>query len=216
MMPGLLVGQKRVELGIAYNYGAAFNFHQSNKKKWPPTDASTPALFFHLDAGQNQLGLRASLGWRKEEIRFHVVDRFYMKQTNNSLELKLQPTLHISSNSYIALGFAPRILVKTSYQTEYKNELTKSFYGESSFSFGQDENLNKFNSSIALSWYYNFAKHWQASAHLDYDVINIHKDDIGTGFLLDTSFRSLERHINARLTCVSIGLGFFLHRSITR
>jgi len=202
--------QREIHLGIAYNYGAAFNFHNTNKKPWPPGDVSVPSLFFHLDAGKNKLGIRASLGLRREDIRYHILDRFYLKQTNSGIELKLQCLLPITDKSTIALGFAPRLLFRSYYETEYKNELNNTFYGQTTFVPEEYNGLNKINSSLAFSWYYDFAKRWQASLHLDYDVLNIHRDDISTAFLFDESANYEERYINARLTSIALGLSFLI------
>lgn len=204
------ISQREIHIGISYNYGAAFNFHNTNKKPWPPGDVSVPSLFFHLDAGKNKLGIRASLGLRREDIRYHILDRFYLKQTNSGIELKLQCLLPITDKSTIALGFAPRLLFRSYYETEYKNELNNTFYGQSTFIPEDYNGLNKINSSLAFSWYYDFAKRWQASFHLDYDVLNIHRDDIGTAFLFDESAKYEERYINARLTSLALGLAFLI------
>lgn len=204
------IGQKTFQWGLSYQYGAALNLHHTNDKAWPPSDISVPALFFHLNAGDNRLGLRATLGWRKEDIRFHVLERFYLKQTNNGVEIKLQCTLPISSKSSIALGMAPRFISRSEYMTEYKNELNNTFYGESTFVPEDYIGLNKLNVALSFSYYYQFAKRWQVSFHLDHDMLTTHKDDISTAFLFDESFNYEERFINGRLTSVSLALAFII------
>jgi len=204
------LGQKNFQWGLNYQYGAALNLHHTNDKAWPPSDISVPSLFFHLNAGENKLGIRATLGWRSEDIRFHILERFYLKQTNKGVEMKLQCTVPISSKSSIALGMAPRIISKSDYMTEYKNELNNTFYGESAFVPQGYDGLNKLNAALSFSYYYQFAKRWQVSIHLDHDMLTTHKDDISTEFLFDESFNYEEHFINGRLTSVSLALAFII------
>lgn len=204
------LGQKNFQWGLNYQYGAALNLHHTNDKVWPPSDISVPSLFFDLNAGENKLGIRATLGWRREDIRFHILERFYLKQTNKGVEMKLQCTVPISSKSSIALGMAPRIISKSDYMTEYKNELNNTFYGESTFVPQGYNGLNTLNAALSFSYYYQFAKRWQVSLHLDHDMLTTHKDDISTAFLFDESFNYEERFINGRLTSVSLALAFII------
>ena len=205
--------QTTLQLGIHYQYGAAFNLHPTNSKKWFPTDVSVPALFFHLKNNKNQLGLRAALGWRKEEIRFHLMDRFYLHQSNQAIDCKIQCTLPLSARGTIALGFAPRWIYRSHYFTEYKNELNNTFYGDTPFDLYGYKGNNPFNASIALSYYYQITKRWLLSIHLDHDVLNAHQNDLDTSFLYDTPNRNLARSVNGRLTAVSLALGFNLWSS---
>lgn len=206
----VLYGQKDYQLGISYQYGAALNLHPTNDKVWPPSDVSVPALFFQLNPGVNKLGFRVMMGWRTEAIRFHVLERFYLKQRNSGLDFKLQCTLPLSDKTTLALGMSPRLLTKSTYMTEYKNELNNAFYGESTFVPEQYNGLNKVNAALSLSFYYRFAKRWQFSAHLDHDMLATHKEDLSTAFLFDESFNYQDKYVNGRLTSLSLALAFII------
>lgn len=210
--PGLLYGQKGFQWGINYQYGAALNVHPTNEMVWPPSDISTPSLFFHLNAGEQKLGLLVLMGWRSEVIRFHLLDRFYLKQRNTGIDFKLQCTLPLSNRSTIGLGMSPRILSKSTYMTEYKNELNNTFYGEHTFVPANYNGLNKINAALSLSYYYRFANRWQLSAHLDYDMLTTHKDDLSTAFLFDESFNYKDKFVNGRLASISLALGFIIQQ----
>lgn len=202
--------QKDFLVGVQYQYGAALNTHHTNEKVWPPTDVSVPAVFFHLNAGEGKLGLRASVGWRREDVRFHIIDRFFLRQTNRGVEFKLQCTLPVSPSGTIALGMSPRILSKSTYLTEYKNELNNSFYDASVFKLVGYDGLNKLNASLSLSYYHNFAERWQLSIHIDHDMLTTHKDDLTTSFLFDQQALVPGKYINGRLTSLSMALGFII------
>jgi len=200
--------QDKWHYGAFYGYGAYFNFHKSNSHTMRPSDGSSIGVFLQLDKGEKALGFRTSLARRANDMRFAIADHTELLNNAKSLELKLQCTLPLTSKSTVALGIAPRLVYRSDISIEYTNDANGMHYSAGQSITTSQDSINRLNSCLSISWYYNISSHWSCALNLDQDMLPLYQHDVIFTDGMDNTPLQHPVAINARLTGISASLIF--------
>lgn len=209
-LPFFAFSQKTWHFGAAYSFGGAWNFHTTNSTPARPSDVSNLGFIARLENDGKSLGFQAGVHMRWNEVRNHLRDNYYLDNSFSALELRLQLVLPLSSKSSVAMGLAPRMVLRNNFSIVYSSRSNGS-QAESELEIpDSNADLNELNSSLVFSYQYRLHKRWHFFLNVESDIQPVYAENVKFENYDLSLNNEPEVSINSLLTSVSGSIVFWL------